>query len=65
MITKRLVYDGDADDRLQARIQRQEAARIAAGLPEPVSTWRPPDPTKDIWGKPLKVRKPRKRAFTS
>jgi hypothetical protein len=57
MITKRLVYDDDRDDRLQERIKRQEQLRIAAGLPEPEYHWKEPDPTKDIWGRPLKLRR--------
>jgi hypothetical protein len=62
MLTKRLpCYDGDHDDRIQARIQAQEAARIAAGLPAPEYHWKEPDPTKDIWGKPLKPKRRRRR----
>jgi hypothetical protein len=65
MLTKRLpCYDGDADDRLQERIQRQEELRKAAGLPPEVYHWTPPDPMKDIYGRPLKPKR-QKRTSTS
>jgi len=62
MLTKKICYDGDHDDRMRERSERQEAARLAAGLPEPVYHWTPPNPTKDIWGKPIKPK--RKRTFS-
>ena len=62
MLTKRLpCYDGDKDDRIQARIQAQEQLRIDAGLPPEVYHWKKPDPTKDIWGKPLKPKRQRRQ----
>jgi hypothetical protein len=61
MLTKRLCYDGDKDDRLQERIKQQEELRKAAGLPEPEYHWKEPDPAKDIWGRPLKPKRQRRQ----
>ncbi len=50
----------DKDDRDYERQQRLEEQRKAAGLPDETlrkHSWTPPDPTKDVWGKPLKKKR--------
>ena len=53
-------HDGDADDRVQERIKREAEERRRLGLPKPVSTWKPPNPDLDIWGKPKKKKRGRR-----
>lgn len=50
----------DFDDRVRARIERKAEERAARGEPEPVYTWRPPNPDLDVWGKPKKKERQRK-----
>ena len=55
MLTRRICYDNDHDDKLQERIKAQAVS-------EPATPWTPPvkDPTLDVWGKPVKLGKQRR-----
>jgi hypothetical protein len=62
MISSNIKALVEADDRRQERRERLEAELKAAGIPEPVYQWHPPDPTRDVWDKPIKPKRNRRKS---